>query len=241
MLLIPAIDIKDGKVVRLTQGRFDKTINVYADEPVVVAKKWAAQGASLIHIVDLDGAALGRPRNLDKVKQIIETIKTPVEFGGGVRTIDTIKELLEAGVSRVILGTKAVEDRNFLEDAFKRFKNKVIVSIDAKSGHILTKGWKESFEGVEVLEFARQLKSLGFTELIYTDILKDGTLKGPNIEAISVLLKKVGIGVVASGGISNLADISRLKSLEKEGLTGVIVGKALYEGKFTLQEALRLA
>jgi phosphoribosylformimino-5-aminoimidazole carboxamide ribotide isomerase len=241
MLIIPAIDIKDGKVVRLTQGRFDKAINVYADEPVKVAEKWAAQGAQLIHIVDLDGAAVGRPRNLDKVKQIIEAVKTPVEFGGGVRNIDTIKELLDAGISRVILGTKAVEDRAFLEEAFRRFKNKVIISIDAKSGHILTKGWKESFEGIEVLEFARQLKSLGFSELIYTDILKDGTLKGPNIEAISDLLKKAGIGVVASGGISSLVDIGKLKSLEKEGVTGVIIGKALYEGKFTLQEALRLA
>ncbi len=241
MLVIPAIDIKDGSVVRLRQGKFDKGVKVYSNDPLIAAERWEAQGARLIHVVDLDGASLGRPRNLDQVKAILRRVKVPVEFGGGVRHMETIKELLEAGVSRVVLGTKAVEDGNFLADAFKKFKNKIIVSIDARSDHIQTKGWQESFENLQVLDFARSLKEIGFTQLIYTDVLKDGTLKGPNLEAIEKLLLKTGMGVIASGGISSLADISRLKSLAKKGLKGVIVGKALYEGKFTLKEALKLS
>ena len=241
MIIIPAIDIKDGCVVRLVQGKFDKGLKTYSDDPVKIAEHWTTQGASLIHVVDLDGASLGRPRNLDKVKEIIKSVKTPIEFGGGVRTIDTIKELVGLGIHRVVLGTKAVEDRSFLEEAFTKFKEKIIVSIDARSGHILTKGWQSSCESMEVLEFARNLKTMGFKHLIYTDILKDGTLKGPNFEHIEELLKKVGIKIIASGGISSLNDITRLKSLSKEGVEGVIVGKALYEKKFTLAEALRVA
>jgi len=238
MLIIPAVDIKDGCVVRLRQGRFDKGLKEYSADPVSAAKKWEEQKAPLIHVVDLDGAYLGRPHNLDRLKEILKSVNIPVEFGGGVRTIDTIKELLNLGVYRVILGTKAVEDRNFLEKAFERFKNRIIVSLDAKSGHIQIKGWQSSFELVEVLEFAKTLKEVGFKQLIYTDVVKDGTLKGPNISGINNLLKKTGMDVIASGGISSLDDIVKLKALEKEGLSGVIVGKALYEAKFTLQEAI---
>ncbi|MDD5730084.1 MAG: 1-(5-phosphoribosyl)-5-[(5-phosphoribosylamino)methylideneamino]imidazole-4-carboxamide isomerase [Candidatus Omnitrophica bacterium] len=241
MLIIPAIDIKGGLVVRLKQGRFDKGQTIYPEEPAEIAGKWAGQGAKLIHVVDLDGAALGRPKNLDKVKDILAAVKIPVEFGGGVRHIDTIKELIGLGISRVVLGTKAVEDRNFLEEAYAKFKGKVIVSIDAKAGHILTKGWQSSFENAEVLDFARSLKETGFEEIIYTDVTKDGTLKGPNTEAVEHLLDKTGIKIIASGGVSSLSDLGRLKSLEKKGLSGVIIGKALYEAKFTLKDALRFS
>jgi phosphoribosylformimino-5-aminoimidazole carboxamide ribotide isomerase len=240
MLIIPAIDIKDGCVVRLKQGKFDKGKKVYSDDPVRIAEQWSTEGAKLLHIVDLDGAALGRPKNLDALKLILASVKTPVEFGGGVRHLDTIKELLDFGVQRVVLGTKAVEDRGFLEEAYAKFKNRIVVSIDAKSGHIQTKGWLSSVESIEVFEFARSLKEIGFQEVIYTDILKDGTLKGPNIEGVKALLKKAAIGVIVSGGISSLRDITDLKPLEKEGVRGVIVGKALYERRFTLREAMKL-
>jgi phosphoribosylformimino-5-aminoimidazole carboxamide ribotide isomerase len=157
-----------------------------------------------------------------------------------VRSLETIKELLSLGVARVVLGTKAVEDSEFLEEALRKFKDAIIVSVDAKSGHILTKGWQSSVESVQVLEFAQRLKKIGFSRMIYTDITKDGMLKGPNIEDVAKLLKKVKIGIIASGGVSSVADVTRFKTMEKDGLQGVIVGKALYEGKFTLLQALQL-
>ena len=241
MLIIPAIDLKDGSVVRLRQGRFDRGLKAYSDDPVKIALQWQEQGALLIHVVDLDGASLGRPKNLAVVKDILASVHTPIEFGGGVRSLETIKELLSLGVARVVLGTKAVEDSEFLEEAFMKFKDTIIVSVDAKSGHILTKGWQSSVESVQVLEFAQRLKKIGFSRMIYTDITKDGMLKGPNFEDVAKLLKKVKIGIIASGGVSSEADITRFKTMEKDGLQGVIVGKALYEGKFTLLQALQLS
>jgi len=163
----------------------------------------------------------------------------PVQVGGGIRTQETIKTLLDCGISRVILGTKAVEDEEFLRQAFKKFKAKIIVSIDAKEGEVLTKGWQAGCANVDILEFACALKEMGFKQVIYTDISKDGTLRGPNIQGTKRLLK-TGLSVIASGGVSSLEDIKKLKKLEVEGLTGIIVGKALYEGKFSLSEALKL-
>lgn len=238
MLIIPAVDIKDGCVVRFVQGKLDK--KVYSKDPIKTARHWASQGAKLIHVVDLDGAATGVPKNLDLVKGIVAAVDVPVEFGGGMRKLADIKSLLDHGVARIVLGTKAVEDRDFLKKALKAFKEKIIVSADAKSGKVLVKGWQASSTGMDVLKFASALKEIGFTQLIYTDISKDGTLTGPNIKAIKELLKKTGLKVIASGGISSLDDIYRIKMLEKQGVTGVIVGKALYEGKFTLTQALKL-
>lgn len=239
MLIIPAIDIKDGCVVRFYQGRLDKKI--YSRDPVKTARHWARQGAKLLHIVDLDGASSGAPKNLEIVKQIVRAIDVPIQFGGGVRTTGTIKKLLSLGLYRVVLGTRAAEDQGFLKKAFKAFKNKIIVSIDAKSDNVLTRGWQKSSGTKKTLAFAQDLKGVGFKEIIYTDILKDGSLKGPNIKSIKSLLKEAGISLIASGGVSSLGDISKLKLLEKQGLTGVIVGKALYEGKFTLPQALKLS
>lgn len=238
MLIIPAIDLKDGCVVRFVQGRLDK--KVYSRDPLKTAKHWQRQGAKIIHVVDLDGAMTGLPKNLNIVKQIVKAIDVPIQFGGGVRKIDTIKELLEYGVWRVVLGTKAAQDRNFLKNAFKKFKDKIIVSVDTQGSRVLIKGWKSIFASLDILKFARILKETGFKEIIYTDILKDGTLKGPNIRNIKSLLKETGMNIIVSGGISSLDDISRLKLLEKKGLTGIIVGKALYEGKFTLSGAVKL-
>lgn len=238
MLIIPAIDIKNGCVVRLRQGKFSRE-KAYSRDPLETAKRWAAQGAELIHIVDLDGAKTGVPKNLAVVKEIARRSSSGIEFGGGVRGIAAIKTLLGSGIKRVVLGTKAIEDERFLKKAFGLFKHRVIVSIDAKKQKILTEGWKKgSARAADVLEFALYLKGLGFKELIYTDTLKDGMLSGPNIKAIKELLKKSGMRVIASGGVSCIKDIDNLKALEKNGLCGVIIGKALYEGKFTLREAL---
>lgn len=239
MLIIPAIDIKDGCVVRFVQGRLDKKI--YSCDPVKTAKHWVKQGAKIIHVVDLDGAFSGRPKNLDMVKQIAKAVDVPIQFGGGMRNLRIIETLLDYGVARIVLGTKAAQDRDFLKKAFKKFKDKIIVSIDAKAGRILTKGWQSSYGNKDILKFAHSLKGMGFKQTIYTDVLKDGTLKGPNIKGIKNLLKETGLNVIASGGISSLNDIQRLKLLEKKGLVGVIIGKALYEGRFRLAEALKLS
>ncbi len=239
MLIIPAIDIKDGCVVRFIQGRLDKKI--YSRDPVKTAKHWAKQGAKLIHVVDLDGAFSGIPKNLGAVKQIAKAVDVPIQFGGGIRNIGMVEKLLAFGIRRIILGTKAAEDRNFLKKAFKKFKDKIIVSIDTKAERVLTKGWQSSYGKTDILKFAHSLKDIGFKQVIYTDVLKDGTLKGPNIKGTRNLLKETGLNVIASGGISSLNDIQRLKLLEKKGLVGVIIGKALYEGRFTLAEALKLS
>jgi len=236
MLIIPAIDLKAGKVVRLAQGEFDKQ-KIYSRSALKVAKHWARCGAEFMHIVDLDGASCGKSKNLAILRAIIEKVGVPVEFGGGVRDLKTIKQLINLGAQRVVLGTKAATDLKFLKNVFELFGQKVIVSVDAKAGVVLTEGWRKS-KGLKVLDFAKQLKAIGFQQLIYTDINRDGMLCGPNIAGIKQLLLKSGLRIVASGGVSSLADLIALKKLEKKGVAGVIIGKALYEGKFTLEEAL---
>lgn len=240
MLIIPAIDLKDGCVVRLLQGKFDAQ-KTYSRDPLKAAKHWAAQGAELIHVVDLDGAATGVIANFEIVSDIARQSKVGIEFGGGVRDDATIKKLLDCGVQRVVLGTRAAQDRDFLKRAFSAYGKKVIVSIDASGGRVAINGWQNNLGGATPEELAVSLAKIGFKEFIYTDTLKDGTLSGPNIKSIKAMLKAGGIGIIASGGISCLADITRLKNLEKSGLTGIIIGKALYEGKFTLKEAIDTA
>lgn len=238
MLIIPALDLRNGKVVRLFQGNF-KQEKIYSSDPVKVAKHWARQGAKLLHIVDLDGASSGSPKNLKVLKEIISQVGLGIEFGGGVRSMATISELLDLGVERVILGTKAASDAEFLKKAWKRFGEKIIVSVDAKSDKVLTQGWNQS-AAKTTFAFAKELKKIGFKQLIYTDISKDGTLSGPNILGIKKLLKETGLNVVASGGVGDLKDLANLIKLKKQGVVGVIIGKALYEGKFTLTQALKL-
>jgi len=225
-------------VVRLFQGKFDRE-KVYSNDPVKVAKHWAKQGAKFLHIVDLDGASSGSLKNLEVLKKIITQVCVPLEFGGGVRSMETISELLNLGVQRVVLGTRAANDAQFLKKAFKKFGEKIIVSIDAKGAKVLTQGWSSSASKT-VLDFAKELKEVGFKQIIYTDISKDGALVGPNILGIKELIRKTGLDVIASGGVADLKDLIKLKSLQKKGISGVIVGKALYEGKFTLVEALKL-
>lgn len=239
MLIIPAIDLQDGCVVRFVQGKSNK--KVYSRDPLKTAKHWVKQGAKFLHLVDLDGAFTGIPKNLAVVKEIAKQINIPVEFGGGLRKLETISEVLSAGAARVVLGTRAVEDKDFLEKAFKKFKDKIIVGVDAKEGKVMVRGWKSGHKNTDALDFSLYLKKIGFNELIYTDTLKDGTLTGPNIKEIKRLLKLTGLKIIASGGISSLEDLHKLKALEKSGVSGVIVGKALYEGKFTLPQALKFS
>ena len=238
MLIIPAIDLRNGLVVRLFQGKFSSE-KVYSHDPIKVAKHWAKQGAQFLHIVDLDGASSGSFKNLEVVKEIVHKVGIPFEFGGGVRDLKTILTLLKLGCARVILGTKAASDIQFLRKAWKKFGEKIIVSIDAKCGKVLTQGWNCEVAKT-TLVFAKELKTIGFKQLIYTDISKDGTLSGPDISGIKELLKEAQLNVIASGGVSDLKDLIKLNKLEKQGLSGVIVGKALYEGKFTLVEALKI-
>lgn len=238
MLIIPAIDLRGGNVVRLFQGKFDQE-KIYSKDPVKVAKHWARQGAKFLHIVDLDGASSGESRNLEVLREIITQVGVPLEFGGGVRSMETISELLDMGTERVVLGTRAANDAQFLKKAWKKFGEKIIVSIDSKDAKVLTQGWN-SATSKTTLDFAEELKELGFKQVIYTDVSKDGALAGPNISGIKELISKTGLDVIASGGVADLKDLARLKSLQKKGLSGVIIGKALYEGKFTLAEALKL-
>ncbi|MDD5096933.1 MAG: 1-(5-phosphoribosyl)-5-[(5-phosphoribosylamino)methylideneamino]imidazole-4-carboxamide isomerase [Candidatus Omnitrophica bacterium] len=238
MLIIPAIDLRNGAVVRLFQGKFDRE-KVYSHDPIKVAKHWAKQGAQFLHVVDLDGASSGAPKNLLIVKEIAQKVGLPFEFGGGVRSLEMIAQLLSLGAQRVVLGTRAANDAQFLKKAWKKFGEKIIVSIDALKTKVLTQGWNNSASKT-VLDFAGELKEIGFKQLIYTDISKDGALVGPNVLGIKELIRKTGLDVIASGGVASLKDLTKLKSLEKKGLSGVIIGKALYEGKFTLAEALKI-
>jgi len=238
-LIIPAIDIQDGCVVRLVQGKFDKK-KIYSSNPVKTARHWVKLGASFLHVVDLDGAMQGVPKNLGVACEIAKSVSVPVEFGGGIRTLEGIKKLLDAGFYRVVLGTKAITDERFLKKAFSKFREKVIVSVDAKQGSVQISGWISDLKGIDPFALCVRLKKIGFKRAIYTDTLKDGTLSGPNIKGIKNLLSKAGLKLIASGGISSLDDLYRLRRLEKEGLEGVIIGKSLYEGKMTLSQALKV-
>jgi phosphoribosylformimino-5-aminoimidazole carboxamide ribotide isomerase len=239
MLVIPAIDLKDGCVVRLVRGDIsDKKI--YSREPLRIARRWAAQGAQWLHVVDLDGALCGVPKNLTAAIKISRAVDIPVEFGGGARDLRTIEMLISSGISRVVLGTKAIEDEGFLKKAWAKFKDKIIVSLDVQNARLRTKGWlKDTAE--DIFSFAALLKKIGFPQVIYTDIAKDGTLAGANIKNIKSFLRLSGLKVIASGGISCLGEIRRLKRFQQDGLCGVIVGKALYEGRFSLAQAIKIS
>jgi len=238
MIVIPAIDIRCGKVVRLAQGRFtDQT--TYSDSPVDMALKWAACGAEMIHIVDLDGAAEGAPKNLAIVRQIADAVKVKLELGGGIRDEASIGKALDAGVSKVVIGTRALDEK-FLEDAVKKFGSRLVVGIDASEGLVVTKGWTVKTKA-RAVDLARKVESLGVRTINYTDVSKDGMLGGPNIDSLRELLGVTKMDVVLAGGIASIDDIKRLKLLESDGLSGVIIGKALYEGCIDLAEAIKIA
>ena len=240
MQIIPAIDLKEGRCVRLSQGRKDAA-SVYHSDPALVARKFADSGASMIHIVDLD-AAFGEngSANLNALKQILDTISVPVEFGGGVRTAEQVRELTELGVDRIILGTVAVESPEALKDFVAEFNSGIAVGIDARDGKVLTRGWQETTT-VTALELARTVAAAGVGRLIYTDTFRDGMLTGPNIQQTVAVARASQIHVTASGGMASLDDIRRLRDADEPLIDSVIIGKALYEQKFTLEDALRIA
>jgi len=238
MLLIPAIDLMGGKCVRLMQGLVG-TETVYSDDPVAVAKRWAAEGAPMLHVVDLDGAFGGAPVNFDAVRAIVEAVSIPVEFGGGVRDEAMLAGVLETPLRRVILGTRACEP-DFLHTAVDQYSDRIAVGIDARAGLVTVKGWKE-FTALEAPQFAQQVEAIGVRTIIFTDVTADGTLEGPHTETLEGVLAAVSCDVIAAGGVGSLDDLKLLKRYEAQGLVGVIVGKALYSGDITLPEALKAA
>ncbi|GED67641.1 1-(5-phosphoribosyl)-5-[(5-phosphoribosylamino) methylideneamino] imidazole-4-carboxamide isomerase [Brevibacillus reuszeri] len=235
-IIYPAIDIRGGKCVRLFQGDYAQE-TVYADSSLAMAKRWVEQGAAWVHLVDLDGAKEGKPANADVIKDIARSISVPVQVGGGIRTEEQIADYLEAGVARVIVGTAAIEDEPFTQRILQKYGDKIAIGLDCRNGLVATRGWLTTTD-VQATELAKRLVSYGAEMFIYTDIARDGTLTGPNVEEISALAIATGKSVIASGGVSNLDDLLVLSAHETEGVSGAIVGKALYTDAFTLAEAL---
>jgi len=236
MVIYPAIDLKGKKCVRLVQGKFDD-MTVYSDNPVNMAHKWENMGAEYLHLVDLDGARLGQPKNIDIISEVAASAKIPVQMGGGIRSMEMIEKILSAGIQRVILGTSAVKQPELVKEALEKHGDRIAIGIDAKDGLVAIEGWEQT-SGFTAVDFAIKMKNMGAKTIIYTDISRDGMLSGPNLEAMAVMAEAVGIDVIASGGVGSLEDI---KNLKKTGVYGVIVGKALYAGNIDLKEALQIA
>jgi len=239
MTIFPAIDLRKGRCVRLIRGDIrDET--VYSKEPVSMAKLWQLKGAKYLHVVDLDGAMTGDPKNLKYVYQIAKEVKLPIQFGGGVRDLELIKELLAKGIKRVILGTSALTT-DFVAKAIKQFgASRIVAGIDSRDGKVAVHGWKDTTDKTAI-EFARELEEVGVKTIIFTDIKRDGMLSGPNFKSIKAMACAVKIPVIASGGVGSLKDIKHLKNLEKYGVAGVVVGKALYNGALDLKEVIAAA
>jgi phosphoribosylformimino-5-aminoimidazole carboxamide ribotide isomerase len=238
MLVIPAIDLKEGRCVRLEQGLMEKD-TVYSDDPAAQARSWQDQGGELLHIVDLDGAFAGVPRNREAIAAIVRAIDIPTELGGGIRDLATIEAYLDLGVGRVILGTVAKENPQLVAEACRLFPGRIVVGIDAKDGLVAVRGWADVTEK-KASELAKEMEGFGVSAIIYTDIARDGMLQGPNIEATRLLAESISIPVIASGGVSSLRDIENLLAIEASGVVGVITGKAIYTGALDLREAVEL-
>ena len=237
MEVIPAIDLLEGRCVRLYQGDYAQS-QVFDENPVAVAQQWVEQGATRIHLVDLDGAKVGHPVNGEAIAAIVEAVNVPVEVGGGLRDRQSVAELLNLGVRWAILGTVAVEQPDLVQSLCQEFPGQIIVGIDARNGKVATRGWLETSE-VDAVLLAQQMADRGAAAIIYTDIHRDGTLQGPNREALRELAEAVSIPVIASGGVSSVTDLLGLLALEPSGVTGAIVGRALYTGEVSLKEAVR--
>ncbi len=237
MLLIPAIDLKDGQCVRLKQGDMNDA-TVFSEDPGATARHWVEQGARRIHLVDLNGAVAGRPRNESAIRTIVDTVGSnlPVQVGGGIRDLDTIERYLDHGISYVIIGTAAVKNPGFLHDACSAFPGQIIVGLDARDGKVATDGWSK-LTGHDVLDLARKFEGYGVEAIIYTDIGRDGMLTGVNVDATVRLARALRVPVIASGGFASLEDVDRLCEIESEGVEGAILGRALYEGKLDFREA----
>ena len=236
MIIYPAIDIKDGRCVRLVQGKFND-VTVYSDNPVEMAVKFEQLGAEYLHVVDLDGARLGEPQNIAAISEMAVKVGIPLQLGGGIRSIEMIEIILCKGIQRVILGTSAVRDPELVKKAVKAFGSSLAIAIDAKDGMVAIEGWAKTSE-FTAIGFAKKMEELGAKTIIYTDISRDGMLTGPNLRAMEDMVKAVGTDVIASGGVTSIKDIRNLKEI---GVSGAIVGKALYTGDIDLKEAIAVA
>ncbi len=237
MVIIPAIDIKDGKCVRLAQGDFDR-VTTYANNPVDMAITWMEQGAELIHIVDLDGSVAGTPRNANIILEIAKKVDIPIQVGGGIRDMETIEFYLSNGVGSVILGTAALQDKNIIEDACDTFPEKIILGIDALEGKVAIRGWTQKTEQ-NAIDLARRYENHNIKAIVYTDILRDGMSTGINLESTKALANAVSIPVIASGGVAGMTDIRKLLEVDDCEIYGVIIGRALYTGAVSLEEAIQ--
>lgn len=237
MVIIPAIDVKDGRCVRLKQGDMS-TATVYSDDPVAVSRHWLAQGARRLHVVDLNGAAAGRPKNEGVIREIVKAVgdAIPVQLGGGIRDLDTIEKYLDDGVTYIVIGTAAVKNPGFLQDACTAFGGHIIVALDAKDGKVAVEGWSK-LTGHDVVDLAKKFEDYGVEAVLYTDIGRDGMLTGVNVEATVKLARELRIPVIASGGLTGLADVEQLCAIESEGIMGVITGRALYQGTVDFKAA----
>jgi phosphoribosylformimino-5-aminoimidazole carboxamide ribotide isomerase len=236
MIIYPAIDIKDGRCVRLVQGKFND-VTVYSDNPVEMAIRFEQMGAQYLHVIDLDGARLGEPQNIALISEIAVRLGIPLQLGGGIRTIEMMEIILCKGIQRVILGTSAVNDPNLIKKAVQTFENNLAIAIDAKNGMVAIEGWAKTSEFTAV-GFAKKMQELGARTIIYTDISRDGMLTGPNLKAMEEMVKAVDVEIIASGGVKCIDDIRNLKEI---GVAGVIVGKALYTGDVDLAQAIEIA
>ena len=239
MIIYPAIDIRGGRCVRLTEGRFDAE-TVFADDPAQMALKWAGLGAEFLHLVDLDGALAGEGKNVPVIERILKSVNIPVQLGGGIRNLATIEKLLDLGVTRLILGSAAVKNPELVQEACKKYPGHIAVGIDAKNGEVAIEGWGQG-SGVAATELAKKMASFGVETIIYTDISRDGMLSGVNVEATAALARACGVPIIASGGVASIEDIRRVKAVESDGIQGCIIGKAIYTGAVDLKEALALA
>lgn len=238
MIIIPAVDIKNGKCVRLLQGRMDAE-TIYSDQPQAMAAKWARLGAPLIHVVDLDGAFAKSPQNVSSIRNILGSVDVPIQVGGGIRNEKTVHMYLQMGIQRVIIGSEAINKPAFVKKVCKKYPDRVVIGIDARNGKVAIDGWKETTR-IEAVDLAKKFEDCGIAAINFTDIHRDGMQTGPNLEAIRRLAEAISIPVVASGGISSIRDIERLLPLEEVGVVGIIIGKALYSGGLDLKEALDL-
>ena len=239
MIIFPAIDIRNGKCVRLTKGDFNQE-TIFADQPEVMAKQWADKGAEFLHVVDLDGALAGKTMNAAAIEAILQTVKIPIQLGGGIRTLENIEMLLDLGIARLILGSIAVRSPELVKTACAKFGSKIVVGIDAKAGIVAVDGWGVS-GNVEADKLAVEMAQVGVERIIYTDISRDGTLSGVNVEATAKLAKASSLKVIASGGVRSMTDIRKVKAAGKDGVEGVIVGKAIYTNSLVLEDALAFA
>lgn len=238
MIIIPAVDLKDGRCVRLSQGRMDQE-SVYSDHPIDMARRWESEGAERLHVVDLNGAMNGRPIHRPLVKEISQAVRIPIEVGGGIRDMTAIEDYLSSGVAWVVLGTAAFQNPALIEQACHRFPERVILGIDAKGGKVAIRGWNEMVS-LAAIDLLKQYEGMGLSAIIFTDIERDGMRTGVNIQSTKSLARSTSIPVIASGGVSRIEDVEHLLELEQDGVIGVIVGRALYTGSVKLEEAIRI-